>query len=474
MKEITVENYEEERGILVELNSNVQGVVLREKEQRVAARLEQLRNELLLSYDGKFPFDMPTVKDKALTSSKLYQFLDRMPKGGDLHVHDMSILPARELLELLMTCPEFYINADRKSYDLAIVKDNGEASDSNALPGYIRLRDAVLDGYYSKDELIYQWTTDSAAECGMNVWDYFEELFMRHDVLSNNPGFARKYYDYTFRYCCQHGITHIEIHLMLTESLELSEEYVKSIRDSYYAIKKDYPYFTVRIIGAGVKDDDEQFALTKICFMNSANLQGVIKDESDPDNPQNFIIGFDLVNEEDSSLPLRAFAPMLLKIKEQYPDMKLYIHGGESLDAANNNLIDAYLLGVKRVGHGLNLYRYPDLHSRYVKSEICLEVCPISNQRLGYTKDLRSHPATEYLRTGLAMSLCSDDPAYMEHNTLTDDFLAAVVCWDAKLSDLKLLAINSIMYSGLEDDVKYSSLRSFKVLWNEFIDEMDK
>lgn len=462
-KIITSNNYEEERSKIVELNANVQGVVLREQEKNVAEHLERLRDEFIQSCNGDVPFGVSSLIDNRIRNSELYRFCDLMPKGADLHVHDMSILPAHELIKLLITCPEFCINTDRSSYDLRVAC--GDIPE-----GYMRFSDAISTGFYTEDEIIYQWTTDSATESGKNVWAYFEELFTRHDVLSNNPDFARKYYGYTFRYCCNHGIMHIEIHLMLTEERDLCEEYVRTIQEAYYEVKKEYPYFTVRIIGAGVKDDNENLEMTKKCFMNSVELQSIIKDETNPNNPQNFIIGFDLVNEEDASLPLKAFAPMLLQVKEKYPDMKLYIHGGESLDASNDNLIDAYLLGVSRVGHGLNLYRYPELHTRYIKAEICLEVCPISNQRLGYTKDLRSHPATEYLRTGLSMALCSDDPAYMEYNELTDDYFAAVLCWNATLSDLKLLAINSIMYSGLDDEVKYDSLRDFRKLWNKFID----
>ncbi|MDO4939666.1 MAG: hypothetical protein Q4E54_06870 [Lachnospiraceae bacterium] len=464
---MTIDNYEEKRRELVELNSNVQGVILREKEQRVEEELERLRNEFFDSCNGDVIYDIPTLNNRIIQNSRLYKFCDCMPKGADLHVHDMSILPAHELVELLITCPEFCINTDRKSYDL-VRAVNGEIPS-----GYIRFCDAVTDGYYTKEEIVYQWTIDSVKESGETVWEYFEKLFSRHDVLSNNPDFARKYYDYTFRYCCRHGIMHIEIHLMLTESQELCSEYVTAIRAAYYDVKKEHPYFTVRIIGTGVKDDNEQLDLTKKCFQNTVSLQKLIKDESNPDSPRNFIIGFDLANEEDSSLPLKTFAPMLLKAKELYPDLKLYIHGGESLDAGNDNLIDAFLLGVTRVGHGLNLYRYPDLHARYVRSEICLEVCPISNQRLGYTRDLRNHPVTEYLKTGLVMALCSDDPTYMEHQELSDDFFAAVVCWGARLSDLKVLAINSIMYSGLDEKDKYKSLGEFKIMWDAFIDSVE-
>ena len=162
---------------------------------------------------------------------------------------------------------------------------------------------------------------------------------------------------------------------------------------------------------------------------------------------------------------------MLLQAKETYPDIHLYMHGGESLSAENENLVDAYLLGVSRVGHGLNLYRYPGLLERYARAEICLEVCVISNQTLGYTRDIRSHPAVEYLRRGVAMALCSDDPVYQENETLTDDFFAAALCWNLNLADLKQLGINSIVYSGLDPREKTELLRAYRGQWNSFIDE---
>ena len=409
---------------------------------------------------------MPVLSDRELTESPLYRFCHRLPKGAELHVHDMTLLPVLELVPLLADCPEFCISADRRSCRLVRV------SPAEPVPvGYIRFSDALRNGDYTYDDLLRGWTTLGAADAGCGAWPFLEELFDRQGVLSGDPAFAAKYYDRAFRFYCRNNIMHIEIHIMLTDSIDESAAYARAVRQAYYNVKKDYPYFTVRLIGAGVKADSENIETTKVCFLNASYVQETVRDESDPEHIRDFLIGFDLVNEEDTSLPLRAFVPMLLKMKKQYPAMKLYIHGGESLDAANDNLIDAYLLGVSRVGHGLNLFRFPDLHSRFIKSEICLEVCPISNQRLGYMADIRSHPATEYLRTGMAISLCSDDPSYMENESLTDDFFAAVVCWDLGLSELKQLGINSIMYSALEQEDKTAALRAYNRLWNGFIDE---
>ena len=109
--------------------------------------------------------------------------------------------------------------------------------------------------------------------------------------------------------------------------------------------------------------------------------------------------------------------------------------------------------------------------TRYANSEICLEVCVISNQTLGYTTDIRVHPATEYLRRGVAIALSSDDPTYQENETLTDDFFAGTVCWDLDIADLKQLGINALMYSGLDSYEKRKALRNYREKWQEFVDK---
>ena len=452
---------------LLEHNSNPTGVVLREKEKAADEYLTALKEKFFADFKDKYIYDIPVLNNPAMVESELYKFCSRLPKGAELHVHDMAQLPMRELVPLLADYPGFCINADRKSFDLALADEEG-----NIPEGYIRFPDDLDSGYYSFDELLKNWTVLGTEDADCSVWDFFEELFKRHQALSDDLDFVAKYYDRAFRYYCENHVMHVEIHIMLTDDIDGSREYAEVIRGAYYNVKRDYPDFTVRLIGAGVKADNDKIDFTRKCFLNATYVQETVKDESNPERTENFLIGFDLVNEEDSSLPLKAFVPMLLKAKRQFPDMKLYVHGRESINASNENLIDAYLLGASRVGHGLNLYRYPDLHARFVKDEICLEVCPISNQRLEYTRDVRSHPATEYLRTGMAISLCSDDPSYMENETLTDDFFAAVVCWNLNLEDLKQLGINSIMYSGLEEKTKFASLRAYNRMWNEFVEEI--
>jgi adenosine deaminase CECR1 len=72
------------------------------------------------------------------------------------------------------------------------------------------------------------------------------------------------------------------------------------------------------------------------------------------------IVGFDMVNEEDFCPPLKEFLGMMFDEARNGP-LPLIFHAGESVDASNENLYDAILLGTKRIGHGFNLALHPHL-----------------------------------------------------------------------------------------------------------------
>lgn len=78
-------------------------------------------------------------------------------------------------------------------------------------------------------------------------------------------------------------------------------------------------------------------------------------------------------------------------------DYPVILHAGESLKKENQNLYDAILLGSKRIGHGFGLAMHPHLVDIVKKQKICVECCPISNNVLGYVRDLRCHPIRSLL-----------------------------------------------------------------------------
>lgn len=147
-------------------------------------------------------------------------------------------------------------------------------------------------------------------------------------------------------------------------------------------------------------------------------------DYSDPENPVDFIVGFDLAGNEDNSLSLTKFVPDFEVLYNQGHLRDLYLHAGESRLPLSSNIVDAYLLKSRRVGHGLNLYRYPQLTDKFAEEKIPLEIAPISNQMLGFVRDFRLHPAVEYMRRGIPIVLGSDDPMLFGNDGLSYDFLS--------------------------------------------------
>lgn len=110
-----------------------------------------------------------------------------------------------------------------------------------------------------------------------------------------------------------------------------------------------------------------------------------------------FLVGFDLVGQEDLGRPLNSYVE---KLKEISQNGRFFFHAGETNwfnTAADENLIDAILLNTKRVGHGYSLFKHPILWAAFKERDIAIEINPISNQVLHLVQDLRNHPASFYI-----------------------------------------------------------------------------
>jgi adenosine deaminase CECR1 len=99
---------------------------------------------------------------------------------------------------------------------------------------------------------------------------------------------------------------------------------------------------------------------------------------------------------------------------------------------------------------------------------VAVEVCPISNQVLGYVADLRSHPAVAYINAGIPVVLSPDDPGLTRH-TFSHDFYEAFVAWELELRDLKQLALSSIVHSAMGPEEKARARAAWERRWAAFV-----
>ncbi len=457
MNKTTIENYNILRQEIVDKNIKLVGNILSEKEKNIDNKLTILRNNYIESVNS-VPYNMPIIRKPEIWETDLYKFCLELPKGSDLHVHGTALLPMDKLIEFIKSNDKLFIGLD--DYILTLTKD----------AKHIPLKEALEKNIIKYDDLFKKWTIIGVKH-NENRWRYFENLFSYFEAIDLDFDVLYDYYVAAFEYYLNLKIYHIEIHLLLDSNYDKAYKTVDTIKNAYHKVKNGNPFFSVRIIGGGMKDYsfDENDFINRL--ENCYKIKTEIKDDYNKNEIKDFVVGFDLVNEEDSSKSLENFAPKLLKFGNEHPDFQYYLHSGESLTPESNNLIDAYLLNACRVGHGFNLYQYPYLLQDYVNKEICLEICPISNQSLGYSKNIRNHPFYEYIKRGVTCSICSDDPIFFEHNSLVDDFFALIVCFDLGLTDIKQLCINSISYSSLDSQEKINLMKHYKKEFDEFINK---
>jgi adenosine deaminase len=117
-------------------------------------------------------------------------------------------------------------------------------------------------------------------------------------------------------------------------------------------------------------------------------------------------------------------------------------HAGEQTTAADVSRV----IGIckpQRVGHGIRAVDDAGVVATLVGLNLPLEICPTSNVQLGNCASLEDHPLVELHRSGVPLSINSDDPALFE-TSLEDEYLIAAELLDldpAGLADLSLATL---------------------------------
>jgi reverse gyrase len=75
----------------------------------------------------------------------------------------------------------------------------------------------------------------------------------------------------------------------------------------------------------------------------------------------------------------------------------------------DRNLVDALLLGAKRIGHRFALSRHPYIMKQMKELGVYLELCPISNQILGLTPRMGRHSIYSLLANNVHCTVSSDN-----------------------------------------------------------------
>jgi adenosine deaminase CECR1 len=383
----------------------------------------------------------------SLSNEDLYRLLWALPKGGDLHNHHEYSVPMTYWLEgaargdyytrlRLSRCGEAdplqWLNLRSDSVRHLTPCERRDFTPVRALSDSQRrawISALTLDGDEARDE-------------------FFERVVLRLGDLERDPR-------------------------LISDALVVAQRQLQAQNAVYLETQADPRVFTglnedegAEVIRRRLNQKDS--AATGVAVRMQVStvrfLEGAEKDLSDGfafvHRNRDLWAGVNLVGREDNPAgrPAR-FVEVMRHLRQQYPDVLLSLHAGESSER-DTSVAETLALGASRIGHGTNAHLDPHAMEMLAEGRNLIEVSLISNQQLGYVKDLRQHPFPIYLRKGIPVCLNTDDLGILDSN-LTDEYFAAVALFDLTWAEVVRIGRWSLEFSFAEEGLKKHLLERY-------------
>lgn len=143
------------------------------------------------------------------------------------------------------------------------------------------------------------------------------------------------------------------------------------------------------------------------------------------------VVGLD-INVLPEDLPkLRHYLPTILQAQQH--GMKINIHLGELFENPVSKEILSCLVP-HRIGHGVRLLEDESLVAFLLQHDICLDMCPVSNARLGVsTWHGSNNPAKQAMQRGIPVTINTDDPLLFQTTLSQEIALAHLTAEEIKI-----------------------------------------
>ena len=142
---------------------------------------------------------------------------------------------------------------------------------------------------------------------------------------------------------------------------------------------------------------------------------------------------------------------------------RLTAHAGEA-DGAKSIWAALNELGTERIGHGLRAYEDPRLIDYLRERQTPLEMCVVSNIKTQVCKSFKEHPAKNYFKEGLMVTVNSDDPSMFD-TSITNEYLVLIQKFGFSLEEIRKVNFNSIEASFMTDEEKDVMRGTFNKEW---------
>ncbi|XP_041471477.1 adenosine deaminase AGSA-like isoform X1 [Lytechinus variegatus] len=474
---------EKEAGVVVGSS-----LVLNEKEKKLNDfLLSAKKGEVSRGFKTTFPPAVNFLKGKPLVeNSTVFQIIRRMPKGGILHIHEISMANASWVVQNITYLPHLYY----------CVTDDYYSS--------LHFNFSATPPSQSPPDCVTEWMSVASARARMGAELFDQMLHHNITMAAQNPDVAypnitmswlrfgtalhsltelffttsafRLFMWHSLERMIRDNVQYVEIRTLLYPLQDLDgststqertlQEYIRVLQD----FKNQYPD---DFVGGKIILSSLRYPVNRTLVEDQLNLAMDFRKKY----PE-FFAGYDLVGEEDSGGPLIAYINELLTPSQLGVDLPFFFHAGETDwegEFVDRNLIDAVLLNTSRIGHGYAINKHPVVMETIKSKGIAIELNPISNQILHLVHDLRDHVGAGLIADDFPVVVSSDDPIVWEALPLSHDYYMAFMAMSGEstgLTLLKQLAINTIKYSAMTQAEKSAASTLWQAKWDRFITEM--
>lgn len=437
------------------------GVKLSKEEKFVNSKiLVPIKEEELANYDH--------LSDKG----KVFQFIRKMPKGGDLHIHDISMVNIHWVVSELTYLPGLYYCDIRGKYVRFRFSDHLPEREDFCDDTWMSVKEKREEiGPEKFDKMLYdKMTVDGKQQGALVAWDDFiDSILCVADLMYSETGF-RSYFKQALRELYEDNVLYVEVRTIMDPMLRNNGKHFsreETLR-MFIKVAEEFTEENPGFIGA-------KFIFLTVRSMPKETIESDIRlaMELHKKYPQH-LIGYDLVGYENNGPPLSDLLDILFIPAQSGVNLPFFFHAGETnrFGDTDINILSAILLNTTRIGHAFALTKHPDLMKMVKEKDIAIEVNPISNQVLNFVSDMRNHPGAVFFANGLPVVICSDDPAPWRTSGLSYDYHAAFMAFTKAKDGLEVLKEMSragIKYSAMSKDEKSRAFDIWRHKWDDFI-----
>lgn len=405
----------------------------------------------------------------------LQAFVQRLPKGGDIHSHLSGAVYAEHYLE--------WAAQDGYCVDPAgptLVPPSGCRRDGRVFPAA-----QLLDKPEIYGQLVNRWSTRNLDLDGRSGHDQFFQAFAGFNLIAS---LASRQDDMVAEVANRAAAQHVfYLELMLTlkgrEVRELGQQVgwsgdvdedrqrlldrgllqlVHQGDQELQAIQRG----VAQTLGCGTAHAQPGCAVTVRFLQQSTRTappQEVFAQlvyAFELARASRAVVGINLVAPEDHPRALRDYTlqmRMLQSLKRLHPGVKVALHAGElTLGLVPPNRLRDHIrqaveiAGAQRIGHGVAVMHEQQPHALLELMQrrgVLVEICLTSNAVILNVQG-PDHPFLEYKRAGVPLTLASDDEG-ISRIDLSHEYRLAIQRYGLHYRDLKQLARNSLEYSFL-------------------------